>query len=148
MHQNSAILFRFFQLFRMKKGSIPLPEWGVSYRREYTLFISVKAYGKVRSWVNMLNELLQFRHLFNDFEVWFYEKKCWQRDTKEFTKRMILYTSVLNCRGGHFAFFQPQNHLTPPHFMTFVSKVSKTFIFLGKITKSTSISLYYDPSIL
>ena len=51
--------------------------------------------------------------------------------------------------GGHFAFFrfcQPQNHLImTPHFMTFVQKVSKTFIFLGKINKITSISVYYDP---
>ena len=32
--------------------------------------------------------------------------------------------------------------------MTFVPKVSKTFIFLGKITKIIPISLNYDPPIL
>ena len=62
------------------------------------------------------------------------------------------YSSVLNCKGGHFAifrFFQPQSHLKmTPHFMNFVPKVSKTFIFLGKITEITPISLYYDPLIL
>ena len=51
-----------------------------------------------------------------------------------------------------FDFFQPQNHLhnnDPPHFMTFVPKVSKTFISLGKITKITPISLNnFDPHIL
>ena len=31
------------------------------------------------------------------------------------------------------------------NFMSFAPKVSKTFIFLGKITKITPISLYYDP---
>ena len=61
------------------------------------------------------------------------------------------YSSLSNCRGeGHFAFFeifQPQNHLimTPPHFMTFLPKRAKTFIFLGVFTKITPKSPYYDP---
>ena len=64
------------------------------------------------------------------------------------------YSSVPNCRGGHFAIFEillPQNHFIMTlwlYFINFLPKRAKTFIFLGVFTKITPKSPYYDPPIL